>query len=172
MQALRYRDVTIKARLTEPLNVERILKNLNAQFIGIDFQKDTYFHVSKGKLKLRTGTIENLITHYERISDGQAERTIVYHYDLNPTGSEIEALFKKYQPLKTIEKKRKIYLIANLKIHIDTLPDQSNFLEIEARDRTDSIDLEQLKNQCLSLIKTLEIAEDELLPTGYLETSG
>lgn len=54
---------------------------LKIEFIGLDLQTDHYFEIEKGKLKWREGTVENLITHYERIDDSGMERTIVYRYD-------------------------------------------------------------------------------------------
>ena len=87
-----YKDYTIKAKISSGKELENKLSQLNSNFLGVDIQTDTYFEVETGKLKLREGTIENLITHYERTRDGDAEKTNVFRYDLNPSKEEIEKL--------------------------------------------------------------------------------
>ena len=85
-----YKDFNIKAIVTDRLTIERALVEMHATFVGVDKQKDTYFSVPKGKLKLREGTIENLITHYERVDEKGMERTIVYQYDLKPNAQRFD----------------------------------------------------------------------------------
>ena len=106
-----YKDYTIKAKISSGVVLENKLSQLNSRFLGIDIQTDTYFEVDRGKLKLREGTIENLITHYERTHDGGAEKTNVYRYDLNPTADEIEILKTTHRQIGVIKKERKIYFV-------------------------------------------------------------
>src|SRR5688572_33281194 len=116
-----YKDYTIKARIASSESIELKLASLNAKFIGTDHQTDTYFQIDHGKLKLRQGTIENLITHYERTHEGDAEKTQVYRYDLNPSSEEIEKLKRSHQQIGVVQKHRKIYFLQNVKIHLDRL---------------------------------------------------
>jgi adenylate cyclase class 2 len=81
MTPLNYKDFCIKACVENPEDIDKILKEMNAYFVGTDSQRDTYFKVSEGKLKWRSGTIENLITHYSRINEGSIEKTLVFRYD-------------------------------------------------------------------------------------------
>lgn len=91
MQSLiHYKDFTLKAKLSNPVAMERTLLESGAKFLGADHQKDTYFKTGKGKLKVREGTIENLITHYERTTEGGIEKTTVFRYDLNPSPDTIK----------------------------------------------------------------------------------
>src|SRR6267154_403683 len=99
--ALLYKDITVKARLTNPNQTEKAIQSMNAQFLGKDLQTDRYFETQKGKLKWREGTIENLITHYERFTEDVLERTIVYRYDLNPSEEMIDNLFKNHTHVGT-----------------------------------------------------------------------
>ena len=59
-------NIEIKAKCKFPNDVESALLSLNAKFIGIDHQIDTYFHSPNGRLKLREGIIENSLIFYER----------------------------------------------------------------------------------------------------------
>ena len=163
-----YKDYTIKAKISSGSELENKLIQLNSRFLGVDKQTDTYFEVSSGKLKLREGTIENLITHYERIHDGDAEKTTVYRYDVNPTLEEIEKLKSKHRQIGVIKKERKIYFVDHIKVHLDKLPSGEEFIELEAIDRQNQFSDEELKRQCLDLKNKLGINESEIIETGYL----
>ena len=136
----------------------------------MDEQKDTYFQTDTGKLKLREGTIENLITHYERILEDGIERTVVYRYDVNPSAIEIENLRTNFKPIGIVKKERSIYLLDIHKIHLDRL-EQGDFLEIESIDREEKFTTEELRKRCLELKEKLGIADGDLVPTGYLRNS-
>jgi adenylate cyclase class 2 len=165
---LAYKDFTLKARLSDWVQTENLLIQLNARYDGADHQTDTYFKVEKGKLKWRKGNIENLFTHYERILENGLEKTVVYRYDLNPSDEEIKKLFSSYATLAVIEKERKIFFIDNVKIHLDKTKEEEMFVEIEAMDRNDSRSGQQLQQQCLDLKAALKIKDTELIKTGYL----
>ncbi|UOQ73478.1 class IV adenylate cyclase [Hymenobacter cellulosilyticus] len=133
-----YQDFTLKARLRDRAFVEERLLALGFTYIGLDEQRDTYFLVSQGKLKLRQGTIENLITHYERLPDRATEKTVVYVYDLNPSAQQIADLYAAHEVVGIVEKSRRIYRLGNVKVHLDTTADQTEFLEIEVFDHTNT----------------------------------
>ena len=90
---LNYQDVTLKARISNVPLLEAHLQAIGARYIGEDQQQDYYFTCSMGKLKYRKGTMGTLITHYERIQLGNAEKTLVYRYDVNPSEEEVQQLF-------------------------------------------------------------------------------
>src|SRR5215218_10093313 len=108
MEKLPYKDFTLKARALDLTIFEKKLRDAGAKFIGSDNQKDTYLKTSHGKLKLRQGSLENLITHYERIEESGLEKTVVYRYDLDPAAEEIQCLFYGHDVLGVVEKERKI----------------------------------------------------------------
>ncbi|MFN6088439.1 MAG: CYTH domain-containing protein [Cyclobacteriaceae bacterium] len=165
-----YKDFTLKALAPDFEPLEDLLKNCGALFLGVDEQKDTYFQTDTGKLKLREGTIENLITHYERILEEGIERTVVYRYDVNPSAIEIENLITNYKTIGTVKKERSIYLLDIHKIQLDRL-DQGDFLEIESIDREEKFTTEELRKRCLELKEKLGIADGDLVPTGYFRNS-
>ena len=167
MQPLDYKDYTLKARVIDLDPLHARLKELNATFVGTDYQRDHYFATTKGKLKWRQGTIENLITHYERITEQEAERTIVYRYDLHPTPEDLVQLQKSNELIQIIEKTRHIYLIAHIKIHLDLLPSGDQFLEIEAIDRENQFSHSELLQHCTDLQQKLGIPSENRIPTGY-----
>lgn len=164
-----YKDFTLKAKLDSFQSIETILKSMEAMCVGVDLQTDYYFNTEVGKLKYRKGTIENLITHYERkVIDG-IEKTTVYRYDKNPSPEDINTLKSTHEQIGIVVKERKIFTIENIKIHLDRLPDNQLFIEVEAIDRDVKFTDDELKEQCYSLLAKLFISEDNLIKTGYLK---
>ena len=60
------KNFEFKARVYNLDNYDKKLLSLDPAFHGIDEQVDTYFRVSKGRLKIREGNIENALIYYER----------------------------------------------------------------------------------------------------------
>ena len=162
-----YKDYTLKAKVDDPGKLEIILLELGATFKGVDHQKDTYFKTDTGKLKHRKGTIENLITHYERMDEGEIEKTIVYQYDVNPDTIQLDNLYKN-PVIGIVEKTRKIYFLGIVKIHLDTTSNHLHYIEIEAIDTLNELSNEDLRRQCLSIKDNLKIKDTDLIKTGYL----
>lgn len=169
MQKMNYRDFTLKARLYDSPKLREQLLKLGARCVGVDNQVDRYFEVAQGKLKWRQGNIENLITHYEPIQEGSLEQTVVYRYDVNPSQEAIQQLFDLYKEASIVSKQRTIYWLGNVKIHVDKLPDGSEFIELEAMDRDDKFSTAELRNQCKQVQQALAIEDSDLLPTGYFQ---
>lgn len=165
-----YKDYTIKAKLSDIQQAEKILISMNADFVGLDIQTDYYFETDKGKLKYRHGTIENLITHYAREMQDGIERTTVYQYDKNPTLNQIKKLRTENKQIGVTIKTRKIYTLKNVKIHLDKLPDGQCYIEIEAIDLTNTFTENELKSQCLTIKSKLLIPDNSLVTTGYLKS--
>ena len=164
-----YADITIKARCYEPTEVESILQQHNAEFKGLDNQTDTFYKVEVGKLKLRKGTIENVLIHYNRVWAGGAMQTEVMMYLKNPGSSTIDSVCGGLEVTSEIRKLRKIYFIDNVKFHIDQVEGLGQFIEIEAIDLDGSLGIETLKQQC-SYYKDLLLIEDEdLINDSYID---
>lgn len=170
MKPLNYQDITLKARVENEEEVERKLLQLGANFLGTDHQTDYYFKTHRGKLKYRQGTIETLITHYERLRLDGVEKTRVYRYDVNPSPADLKILFRGVR-IGITRKQRKIFTLDPIKVHLDCLENGTRFLEIEVIDRENKWSFDHLKNLCFELKEKLGISDNDLLPTGYLTTN-
>lgn len=165
---LNYKDVTQKARLANADVIASVLIAMGASFVGEDHQHDIYFQVQNGKLKFRQGTLSNLITHYERIAVGPLEKTHVYRYDVNPSEAEVQQLFATTERIGETQKIRKQYQFQNVTVHLDELPNGENYIEVEAKDYSNSFSEIDLQSQCKDLFEKLGIASVDLMQTGYL----
>lgn len=164
-----YADISVKARCADPAAIESILRHLKAQYIGEDHQRDTYYEVAHGKLKLREGNIEHLLTHYIReTADGQATTT-VYLYEINPDRAILDKWLSNRSCIGTVDKRRKIFFIDNVKFHLDTLTDGGTFVEIEAIDKQGRLGLDKIRQQAQHFKQVLGIRDADLVDGSYID---
>lgn len=156
-----------KARVENLHSLEEKLQSLNPHFIGEDHQKDTYFNVTAGRLKLREGTIENALIHYQRNNTVGAKESQVILYQHVPDPSLKEALLAALSIKVIVEKKRKIYLIENVKFHFDTIEKLGYFIEVEAIDREGKTGLQKLKEQCSYYAAMFSIKPEDFIAESY-----
>ena len=160
-------NIEVKAKCHRPEFIRQYLQKNNAVFKGTDHQTDTYFNVSKGRLKLREGNIENNLIYYER-TDQPGSKESNFQLVKVPDAERLKEVLSKSLGIKIIvEKKREIYFIGNVKFHIDEIAGLGNFAEIEASDLYKDISKEELQRQCEFYRQEFEIKEEDLLSVSY-----
>lgn len=160
-------NIEIKARCSNPENIEQILLDENANFKGLDHQIDTYFNVPKGRLKLREGNIENSLIFYERENISGPKKSQVQLYKTQSESGLKEVLYHSLGINIIVDKKRKIFFIENIKFHIDEVKGLGSFVEIEAIDKHGTIGQTKLEAQCDRYIKKFAIDNNELISVSY-----
>jgi len=160
-------NIEIKARCPDPDFVRRTLKQRNAIFKGEDHQIDTYFNCRRGRLKLREGKTEHHLIHYNREDEAGPKQSIVTLYRPHPDSTLKEILIKSLDILAIVDKKREIYIIDNVKFHIDKVKGLGSFVEIEAIDSNGKIGKEKLKDQCEDFMELLGIQSADLIEWSY-----
>jgi adenylate cyclase, class 2 len=159
--------IEIKAKISEPEKIRRVLKSQNAEFKGIDKQTDTYFNVKQGRLKLREGNIENHLIYYERENQSGPKQSEVLLYKTEPGLAIKDILSKSLGVLVTVKKEREIYFINNVKFHIDSVNNLGSFAEIEAIGNPGISKREELLKQCKFYMNLFEIREENLIENSY-----
>ncbi len=161
-------NIEIKARCFHPEKVEAFLLSAGARFVGLDHQKDTYFNVPSGRLKLRQGNIENTLIFYNR-PDQEGPKQSDFSLSKMTDGAATEQLLEKALGVKVVvDKYRKIFYIDNVKFHLDEVPGLGSFVEIEAGNLADvSKTIDDLKAQCDYYMKAFEIADADLINHSY-----
>ena len=66
-----------------------------------------------------------------------------------------------------MDKRRKIFFIDNIKIHLDQVLKLGEFMEIEAIDETGEKGRDYLYNQCLELMEHFSIGKEDLVDCSY-----
>ena len=157
-------NIEMKARYINPSYVRSVLKRLKADFKGTDHQIDTYFKINNGRLKLRQGKIENNLIFYKRDNKKGPKKADVILYEVKD--NEIKNILEKSLGiLCTVDKKREIYYIDNVKFHIDKVKGLGNFIEIESKSgsRSKSAMLKQVRHY----MKLFRIKEMDLVKNSY-----
>ncbi len=160
-------NIEIKARCKYPEKIRNILKEKNAFFKGTDNQKDTYFKVKNGRLKLREGNIEHSLVYYDREDISGPKRSDVLYYHPRKENLIKQQLQKAIGTLIVVNKKREIYYIDNVKFHIDEVDELGSFVEIEAIDKIGNIGAEKLYEQCKEYLSLFQIPENDLINNSY-----
>jgi adenylate cyclase, class 2 len=163
---MKHKIIEIKAKCDNHPTIRKILENGNAQYKGTDHQKDTYFVVSHGRLKLREGNIENSLIHYFRDNVDEPKASDVFVCKNNTDELFKELLIRALGILVVVDKVREIYFIDNVKFHLDKVDGLGEFVEIEAIGNHDS-NLDDLMHQCRFYLNLFEIQKSELITHSY-----
>jgi adenylate cyclase, class 2 len=159
-------NIEIKAKCSFQEDIRKILKESKATFAGEDHQIDTYFNVSNGRLKLREGNIENTLIHYDREDKEEPKLSDYLLYKTKPGELLKELLTKALGVLTIIDKEREIYLLDNVKIHLDTVKELGTFIEIEVIGKKEN-EKDKLLNKCKYYLKLFRIKDEDLIPFSY-----
>ena len=122
-------NIELKIKVESHSKLIKALRRINAEKTGILRQKDIYYKVRKGLLKLR---IEgNSYTLIKYLRDEKGKRWSNYEL-LRLEGKNPEKYLHDIFNIDTIvEKKRILYLYKNTRIHLDEVKGLGKFLELE-----------------------------------------
>jgi len=154
-----------KARLNDERRVREALRKLRARFIGTDHQVDTYFRVPSGRLKVREGRLENALIFYRRSNVRRARQARVEMVLLPPRNSFRAILAHSLGTLAVVDKRREIYFVQNVKIHLDRVRWLGKFLEVEAISR--SGDVKRIRSQARQFQKLFGITTEDMVAESY-----
>ena len=164
---MKHLNVEIKAICRNPEKIRRLLREKNANFIGIDEQKDTYFQHANGRLKLRMGNIEKNLIYYVREDQANAKLSKILLMPVDDGETLEQILTAAYGVKVVVNKKREIYFIGNVKFHIDSVEGLGEFLEIEAIDYAGDIGEQKLRAQCEYFMELFEVKKQDLIDRSY-----
>ncbi len=160
-------NIEIKAKCPEKELIRNILKSLNAKFVGLDHQIDTYFNIQTGRLKLREGNIENSLIYYDREDKPGPKESNIILFKTEPNSALKKILIKTIGIKIIVDKEREIYFIENVKFHIDDVKNLGSFVEIEAIDQTGTIGRKKLLEQCQNYLDLFKIDKNNLVSKSY-----
>ena len=167
-------NVELKARCADPARVRRVLAAAGATSPGVDVQRDVYFEVPAGRLKLRRGTIERALVFYRRGDVADAKRSEVTMTRLEAAPPDVdraleETLATALGVRAVVEKTREIRYVDNVKFHLDEVPGLGAFVEIEAIDLDGTRGEERLRAQCEAWRERLGLSADDLVAASYAD---
>lgn len=128
-----HRNIELKAIDPDPMRSRRICERHGAMDEGWLWQRDTYFRVAEGRLKLREQApgVAHLI-RYER-TDERRQRESRYVIDqAEDPAMTIAELRGAHGVLCVVTKLRRLFLWREVRIHLDVVAQLGTFIEIEA----------------------------------------
>jgi adenylate cyclase len=127
------RNVEIKAKVADLETIERRARGLADEGPVVLEQEDTFFHSSRGRLKLRQfgGSGPAELIYYERPeATGPKESRYIVHRTADPVGL-CAALSAGLGVRGVVRKRRTLYRIGPTRVHLDRVDDLGEFVELE-----------------------------------------
>jgi adenylate cyclase, class 2 len=159
-------DIEIKARCEDQKKIREILKQKKATFIGKFDMEDVYYNVKNGRLKSRVGDIEDILIQYNREIKSLPKRSDFLVSIINKEANIIPSLKKALGIKAIVKKQREIYILGNIRFHIDNVAGIGKFIEIEARGEKES-QLKGLRKQIEEYSKLFKIKKEDLIAGSY-----
>ena len=145
---------------------------MGARRLWLRTQRDTFFQVSKGWLKLReTDETRPEIISYTRSTDHSGPRES--NYDVVPVADAEtwKRLLGRALPLdKVVEKQRTLWVYEHTRIHLDEVVGVGSFLELETIIM--DIDPDEAKAEVDRVIYALALNRDEFVSVPYRDLVG
>ena len=164
---MKMQNIEIKAQCNNLKIARQAVVQTGAVFSEVLEQKDTYFPVKNGRMKLREipGKQSQLI-FYSR-PDTPGPRTSEYHiYAVDNVGALKELLDKALSVSMIVDKQRKLYRYDEVRIHLDTVTGLGDFIELEGVLKPES-DYHTVQSKVDYLLKALNIDDNQLIPYSY-----
>jgi homotetrameric cytidine deaminase len=161
------RNVEVKATDPDPGRSLSVCLELGAEDKGVLLQRDTYFRVPDGRLKLREETPGGAaLIQYHRPDETQPRES---RYRLAPVedGEALrEALDTALGTLVVVDKERRLLLWKGVRIHLDTVQGLGSFVELEGVAPPES-DLSAERENVARLSEALGLDESRVLADSY-----
>jgi len=131
-------------------------------------QRDTFFRVANGKLKLREENGSAVLIFYHRDESGPL---MLSNYEIvkvaDPTRT-LRILATALGPLAVVEKVRTLMMRENVRLHLDKVARLGEFGEIEAV-IADGDDPEQSRSAVNEILAALKVEKADLIELSYFE---
>lgn len=161
-------NIEIKSRVADPAALEERITALGAEAVWIRRQRDVFFHVPEGYLKLRgvEGEPGELIAYVR--AAGTDPRPSDYDIAPVPDPARTEAVLTRALGVRgVVTKTRRLFLWRHTRIHLDEVEGLGTFLELETVAK--EIPLETARAEAREVIVRLELDPGEFLDRPYLE---
>lgn len=163
------RNIELKARLADLGAARRVAEEIATNRLGVQHQVDTYFHCREGRLKLRE--IDGLSAQLVWYARPDEHGPKASDYRLVPVSNPqtLKAALSAALGVRgVVEKRREVFLVGNVRIHLDDVVGLGRFLEFEAV-LGPAMDPAAGHAQVQDLIGRFAIGPEDLLPGSYGE---
>jgi homotetrameric cytidine deaminase len=161
------RNIELKATDQDPERSLSVSLELGAEDRGVLLQRDTYFKVAHGRLKLREEEPGGAtLVQYARADESVARLSSYRLVPVADPGELRAALDAALGTLVVVEKRRRLLLWEDVRIHLDDVTGLGTFVELEAVAPPGS-DLEPERARIAQLSGALGIGPERILSDSY-----
>jgi len=163
------RNIELKAHDPDRVRSLEVCRTLGAEDRGEIWQRDTYFQVASGGLKLREERPgrQHLI-QFQRANEPQ-QRESRYRIIEVDDGAVLSAALDDAIGIRVVvTKHRRLFLWRDVRIHLDRVEQLGEFIELEAVAPADS-ELAHEHNLIVELRAAFGITDERLLAVGYAD---
>ena len=162
-------NVEIKARVHDMAALRRRVEALAENEGEVLCQKDVFFHVARGRLKLRLlSEGRGQLIYYER-EDATGPTSSAYHkYHTSDPSSLWQMLVASLGVRGIVRKRRLLYWVQDTRVHLDRVRGLGDFVELEVvldKGRAPA----QGQARALELMERLGIAQRDLVEGPYID---
>lgn len=144
--------------------IRKILSSRKDYIRTAENQRDIYYKVKRGRLKLRIINEKSCCLIYYRRNEKSGKRVSNYILSYSDNFRELDFILRQeFKILVTVVKKREIYIKNNIRIHLDTVKKLGKFLEVEIIYGDFNIAKDQMKE----IISCLNLEETEFIKPSY-----
>jgi adenylate cyclase class 2 len=165
-------NVEIKARCANLPAMARAAAAAGATLESTMRQVDTYFNVGGGRLKLRAADgVDQALIFYRRADDSLPKLS---RYELVPItpGQQIGFILEKALGVRTVvRKRRQLWRLDNIRIHLDEVEGLGSFVEFEVQ-VLPGRDAAGCRAQADALMDRLGIRQSDLIAGSYADMLG
>ncbi len=162
-------NIEIKAHVADRSGLEARVAGLAGTAPELILQDDTFFNCPSGRLKLRvfSATHAELIHYHRPDLPGPKPSDYRITPSSDPAGLR-EVLERAWGVLGRVVKRRTLYLIGQTRVHLDSVTDLGEFLELEVVLRADQSQQEGVAIAS-GLVEQLGIGRSDLIESAYLD---
>ncbi len=164
------KNIEAKAYCGDPDRARRICERLGARFVRRHRQRDTYFVVPHGRLKLReSDRLDPMLIHYDRLDMPAIRESSFTLVKLSPPVDELRNVLSKALGVRIVtDKQRDTYLMEGALVNLDTIAGLGEFLEIEVQ--VEGLGCEaRAREHAGRLKREFEVEENDLIPWSYAD---
>lgn len=164
------RNVEIKARAERPGQLEEIAAVLRGRGLveRILVQRDTFFRCETGRLKLREEGGAAELIFYSRGAAAAARESRYWRAAVAEGGAMAALLGAAHGTSGVVEKRRRLFLVGQTRVHLDEVTGLGDFLELEVVLREEQ-SVEEGQSIARALLAELGVAERALVGPAYVE---
>jgi len=132
-------------------------------------QRDTFFVVPRGRLKVRAfadGSGE--LIAYERADERGPRQSTYTRVECADAAALCDALARVLVVRGVVLKRRELFMAGRARIHLDVVESLGSFVELEVV-LAEGDSLERGHREARDLLKALGIPEDALVPDAYID---